>query len=145
LRWKKGNAPCARLVTNRKTASIVANTLAETRNLAASAKAVCRLASNAPRVAESRNNAMSFHNSAHAPILNRLAEMQRSSYFATARPDLEKAEQTIVDLETENARLKKIAQEWEAAAAEMNAQNEQLRAFAPSIVREPLVRPASQF
>lgn len=37
--------------------------------------------------------------SKHALILNRLAEMQRAPYYATARTELQTAEQTIVELE----------------------------------------------
>lgn len=44
--------------------------------------------------------------SAHALILNRLSEMQRAPYYATARDELALAETTIVHLEQENARLK---------------------------------------
>lgn len=39
--------------------------------------------------------------SAHALILNRLAEMQRGTYYAVARDELKMAEETIVSLERE--------------------------------------------
>jgi len=45
----------------------------------------------------------------HARLLNRLAEMQRVPYYATARCELALAEQTILQLEAENAKLKTAA------------------------------------
>jgi hypothetical protein len=44
--------------------------------------------------------------SSHALLLNRLAEMQRAPYYATARNELALAEQTILDLEGQNRALK---------------------------------------
>ena len=49
----------------------------------------------------------------YALILNRLVQMQRAPYYATAREELALAEQTIVELETKNnaieAKLKQPA------------------------------------
>lgn len=48
----------------------------------------------------------SVNTSEHAPLLNRLAQMQEASYYATARPTLLAAEKLIVHQEDE---LKKVS------------------------------------
>lgn len=45
--------------------------------------------------------------SAHAPLLNRLHQMQQSPYYAIARTDLANAERTILQLESEVIELKR--------------------------------------
>lgn len=52
--------------------------------------------------------------SAHALILNRLAEMQRAPYYTTARDALALAEKTILQLETEVSELKKEREAWKS-------------------------------
>jgi hypothetical protein len=47
----------------------------------------------------------------HKDILNRLSEMQDSPYYATARKDLFTAEMTVIKLEEECNRLRKVWQE----------------------------------
>ena len=49
----------------------------------------------------------------HARLLNRLAEMQRVPYYATARCELALAEQTILQLEAENTKLNVAAKQLE--------------------------------
>lgn len=48
--------------------------------------------------------------SAHSLILNRLNQMQRAPYYATAHDELALAEQTIVDQERQNATLLALAE-----------------------------------
>ena len=56
----------------------------------------------------------------HKDLLNRLSEMQRSPYYATACHDLVKAEMAIVSLEQERDELRAKLAELEADKARLN-------------------------